>query len=389
MFRPSFLLSFLITHFLGNAYCSSNTLSLFIVMTHTSLPKLVVKSTSLQHNCRSLLSLCKSHNVSLAAVTKCFCADLRIAQVFFESGITTFADSRLSNLSKLRNHFSDNVSLLMLRLPMLSEVPNLVQVANMSLNSELKTIKAINNAALSLNKKHGVILMLDLGDRREGVDPDSAISIVEEVLKLSNINFMGIGVNLTCFGAVRPTKTNLNKLVQVANNVKNTFNIDFPIISGGGSTSLYLLEEESVPSITQLRVGEALLLGSDPATSLPLADCVSDAFTLHAEVIEVQSKPSLPEGELAVDAFGNVPVFEDRGRRRRAICSIGEQDVAVSGLTPLDQGVLVLGGSSDHLILDVEDSNHSIEVGTVLKFSCSYGALLRVFTSSYVNKEIV
>jgi Predicted amino acid racemase len=100
----------------------------------------------------------------------------------------------------------------------------------------------------------------------------------------------------------------------------------------------------------------------------------------------LRNKPSKPIGTIGADAFGKVPVFEDRGRRLRAIAAVGKQDAKIDGLAPLDPGVTVLGASSDHLTLDVEDCPTRPVLGGVMRFTLDYGAMLALTTSPYVEK---
>lgn len=82
-----------------------------------------------------------------------------------------------------------------------------------------------------------------------------------------------------------------------------------------------------------------------------------DVFRLEAEVVEVKEKPTYPQGELGADAFGRKPVYEDRGLRLRAILALGRADVGdMETSRPTMPGVTVIGGSSDHCILDVTDA---------------------------------
>ena len=133
------------------------------------------------------------------------------------------------------------------------------------------------------------------------------------------------------------------------------------------------------------------MLGVDPATRLPIPglDLHTDALTLAVPVIECALKPSLPVGTCAQDAFGTTPTFVDRGERRRAICALGRQDAPAEGLTPLDPSVIVLGASSDHLMLDVDALSEPPSIGDVIEFRPGYSATLGLFTSGYVDKRLV
>jgi predicted amino acid racemase len=107
------------------------------------------------------------------------------------------------------------------------------------------------------------------------------------------------------------------------------------------------------------------------------------------EVVEIKEKPSLPIGEIGMDAFGNVPKYEDKGILKRAIVGIGKQDIDIEGIVPIDSDIEILGASSDHMILNVSNSKQCYEVGDKVEFLVEYGGLLTSCTSKYVHKELV
>jgi predicted amino acid racemase len=121
----------------------------------------------------------------------------------------------------------------------------------------------------------------------------------------------------------------------------------------------------------------------------PFPNTRPDAFVLQAEIVELKTKPSQPIGLIGLDAFGKPPVFEDKGMRVRAILGIGKQDVAADGLRPLDKGIEIVGGSSDHIILDLTEAEGQYQVGDIVSFTVAYECLLKVSTSPYVEKIVV
>ena len=276
---------------------------------------------------------------------------------------------------------------------MQSEADEVVRYSDLSLNSEIETIKKLNKAAENQNKTHKILLMIDLGDLREGIffkDEEDIYLAVEEILLLKNIELYGLGVNLTCYGAVIPKNENLSILVETAAKIEEKFNIKLQMISGGNSSSVYLIGKKELPEkINNLRVGEAFLLGDETAYSEMLDGFYDDAFVLEAEIIELKEKQTVPVGETGVDAFGNKPVYEDLGVIKRAIIAVGRQDVDPYNLHPIDSKISVLGASSDHLILNVQDSDVEYKTGDIVKFKLSYSSLLRATTSSYVQKIYV
>ena len=147
---------------------------------------------------------------------------------------------------------------------------------------------------------------------------------------------------------------------------------------------------DTIPEeITQLRIGESIVLGRETAYGLPVPNCYEDVFTLKGEIVEIKSKPTVPTGTIGMDAFGNNPDFEDKGIRRRAIIALGRQDIRVEGLMPMDTNISIFGASSDHLILDVTDSKKELTVGDIVDFKIDYGCLLAAMTSPYVEKYYI
>lgn len=351
-------------------------------------PKLIIDLKKVQNNLDKITEIVKGSGCSLMIVTKGYSGDMEIYKLLEKSQIDYLADSRIQNLKKYETTTKKKV---LLRLPMNSEASEVVKYSDISLNSELKTIRNLNEAAKEQNKIHKILLMIDLGDLREGIffkNEDDIYEAVEEILKLKNIQLFGLGVNLTCYGAVIPKKDNLSVLVEIALKIEQKYNIKLNMISGGNSSSIYLIGKKELPEgINNLRVGEAFLLGGETAYSQPLEGFYDDAFTLEAEIIELKEKQSVPIGETGVDAFGNKPVYEDRGIIQRAIIAVGRQDVDPDNLHPIDTKIDILGASSDHLILDMSKSDREYKVGDTVNFKLSYSSLLRASTSGYVAKE--
>jgi predicted amino acid racemase len=159
------------------------------------------------------------------------------------------------------------------------------------------------------------------------------------------------------------------------------------VVSGGNSSSFYLIERGELPAgINNLRLGEAFIVGREAAYKTRIKNTFDDAVILEAQIIEAQTKPSLPLGERGLDAFEGRPVFKDQGMIRRAICAVGRQDLELGGIIPLDKGLEILGASSDHLIVNVDSSARDYKTGDTVSFIPNYTALLRLFTSRYIGR---
>lgn len=349
-------------------------------------PQIRINRTKILHNTRHVVEECHSRGIEVAGVTKLFCGHPEIAAVFVSGGVDLLADSRISNLRRLA---SFNLPKMLLRTPMISQASEIVQWSDMALVSEPSTVGALSRESCLLKKTYGIILMIDLGDLREGIYHEDEIhKAVEAVLSFPFIHLKGIGTNLTCFGGVIPTKQHMETLIDIKEKIERQHQISIETISGGNGSTLSLFAENLLPNgINQLRLGSSLTMGiglnDDPIAGLEL-----DAFTIVAEITEVREKPSMPRGEIGLDAFGRKPAFKDRGLRLRALCALGRQDVQPDHLQPMTPGIEMLGASSDHLILDITEAEETIKVGDCISFLPTYGGVLSAMNASDVEKVI-
>jgi len=326
--------------------------------------------------------------VEIVGVTKVTCGTPDVARAMLAGGVSALGESRLENVERLRAAGID-APVWLLRAPTPGLADETVRLVDVCAISELDIAVALNAAAARAGRLHRVLAMVDVGDLREGMLPRELPAFVDAVERLANLELIGIGTSLTCYGAIVPDERNLGELVALGEAAQRQVGRGL-LVSGGSSTSIApVLDGRSPVGIDNLRIGEAIVLGVDPATRQPIRGLSlhPDAIRVAAPVIECKVKPSLPIGTSMQDAFGSVPVFEDRGERLRAICALGRQDAPAEGLRPVDPRIVVLGASSDHLVLDVEDLPMAPRIGEAIEFFPGYSATLQLFTSPYVGKE--
>jgi predicted amino acid racemase len=353
-----------------------------------SSPTLTIDLDKIEHNARTIVRLCQAHGIQVTGVTKCVCGNPEVARAMLRGGVAGIADSRLPNIHHL--HTAGVEADMLLRLPALSAVEEVLASVQVSLNSELSVLRALSAAAVRGGVVHEVVLMLDLGDLREGVWVDDFLPLAREVSALPGIRIKGVGGNLACFGGVVPSADNMRVLVEQAEAVEALLGARLDWISGINSSGLELIATGGMPArVNHARIGEAILLGRETERRRAWPDTFQDAFVLRAEVLELQRKPSVPVGERSEDAFGERHDFEDRGVRLRALLNVGREDVDVDGIVPDDARIRVLGATSGYLVADVTDATGGVRVGDELAFSLSYSALLAAMTSEYVHKHIV
>ena len=116
-------------------------------------PQLLIDLEKLNQNLETLSRLAKEGDCSLMIVTKSFCADTRIVDEILEhDAVEYLADSRIRNIASYadRAHIAGKETVL-LRLPMVSEVEEVVRFADLSLNSEIESIRLLDREATRQN----------------------------------------------------------------------------------------------------------------------------------------------------------------------------------------------------------------------------------------------
>lgn len=344
-------------------------------------PRVEINLQYLKENVAAIVEKCKPYGIDIAGVIKGTTGIPQCAEMFAEGGAKLIASSRLEQIEDARDYGID-LPYLLLRVPMMSELSEVVRLCDISLNSEVSVLQALNAEAKKQGKIHKVILMADLGDLREGFwnkdEMRKAAIMVEN--DLTNLHLAGVGTNLGCYGSIEATADKLDELVEIAEKIESEIGRTLEYISGGATTSLMRIFDGDMPArINLLRVGEGILLARDLHNffGYDLSFMHQDVYTLKAEVIEVKDKPSHPIGKISIDAFGHTPEYTDRGIRKRALLGIGKVDYgSIDEIFPKEKGIEIIGASSDHTILDVEDAGRELKPGDIVEFAINYASIV-------------
>ena len=363
-------------------------------MLYQNYPCLEVNLGYLKENVEVVVKNCGKYGISVAGVMKGPSGIPECSRQFQDGGCRYIASSRIDQLAAAVES-GISIPTLLIRIPMLSDVQNVIRYADYSLESEISVLEALNEEAGRQHKTHRVIIMADLGDLREGFwDKDEMVEVCARVENdLAHLELAGVGTNVGCYGSVLATPEKLEELVVIARRVEKRIGRKLEIVSGGASSSYMRVLDGNIPEgITNLRIGEQILLARDLDVfyGYDLRDMHQDVFTLKTELIEVKVKPTHPVGELGVDAFGRKQHYEDRGIRKRALAAIGKVDYgSIEEIFPREPGVEVIGASSDHTILDIQDAKRDLQVGDVLEFDIDYASLVYLSNVRDVRIEFV
>ena len=346
---------------------------------------LTVDLAKVEQNAAAIVAQCAAHGIAVTGVTKGLCGEPEVAAAMLRGGVESIGESRLENIRRLRAGGIE-ADVMLLRIPSLSHVDDVTALTQSSCNADLDVIAGLGAAAARRGHSHPVIVMVDLGDLREGVWPDELVRFVRAVRGVDGVCLAGVGANLACFGGVAPSAENMGLLVALVEQVEVELDVRVERVSGGNSSALRLVAAGEMPArVDHLRIGEAILLGRETVERAPWPGTVQDAVELHGEVLELRRKPSVPLGRRGEDAMGHVPEFADRGWLDHALVNLGTVDTDVTGLSPVDGRLRVLGASSDYLVLDVSDAHGELRVGASVSFRPGYGAMVTAASSPYVE----
>lgn len=346
-------------------------------------PSLNIDCAKVCHNAQYLMAKLALKNISVTPVTKVFSGHPIIAKMLIDAGAEMFADSRVENIQRLTKA-GIFVPKMLIRTPMLSQVTSVVKWCDISMNTEVEVIQKLSSVAKQLNITHGIIIMIELGDLREGIMPEFIIDFIHEIIAFPNIIIRGIGANLACRYGIATDDKNMLLLSNIADEIEAKFDLKLDIISGGNTASIdWALNHTGSTRVNNLRIGEAIFLGFDSLTQEKVEGLYTDAITLTAEVIESKIKPSLPWGNRGANAFGEKIYTSERGAVSQVILALGRQDACITGLRA-PKGIIIKSSTSDHLI--IETSGKPLLVGQTVQFNLDYSALLSSMSSGYVHK---
>ena len=345
----------------------------------------------LKQNFDYLKILFEENEISWGVVSKLFCGNRAYLKELIDLGVTEIHDSRISNLAKVKE-INPEIQTVYIKPASKRNIEKMVKYADVSLNSELTTIRWISEEAVKQDRKHKIIIMVETGDLREGVMGDHLIDFYSKIFELPNIQIVGLGTNLNCLNGVMPSADKLIQLSLYKQIIELKFNIEIPWVSAGTSVTIPLMLHQQLPKgVNHFRIGETLYFGVDLFEEKIIDGMNGDVFELYAEIIEMQEKPLLPSGALAANPQGEVIEIDETlyGKSSfRAILDIGLLDVDPKYLIPEDGEFEILGASSDMIILNLGLNPKAYKVGDLVKFSLKYMGALGIMNSSYVDKKV-
>jgi ornithine racemase len=347
--------------------------------------------SELRHNFEFLDKLFKQHGIKWGITTKLLCGSRGFLEEVINLGIGEVHDSRISNLRVIKEIDPDTVTIY-IKPPPKDAIPDVIRYADISLNTELSTLHELSDEAVKQKRIHKVIIMIEMGDLREGVMREDLIQFYEKVFRLPGIEVVGLGTNLNCLHGVMPDGDKLIQLALYKQIIELRFKKEIPLVSGGTTVTIPLLLRNQLPvGVNHFRVGEALFFGKNLFTDGVIEGMSDRVLELYSQIIEISEKPVVPMGELGVNPQGKTASIEedDYGKTSyRAIIDIGVLDIQPDYLIPVNKKIKIQDASSDMLILDVGTNEEGYKVGDMIRFKLKYMGALGLMSSDYIDKRI-
>lgn len=365
------------------------------------MAELQINIGEIRHNIIKLNKYFKKHNIKWSLITKVFSGDKEFMQQILTPDIIkdihSVGDSRLSNLIKLKE-LNPELKTIYIKPPAQAYVEDVVRYADVSLNSSFKTISALNKAAKKQNKVHEIIIMVELGELREGVNREDLFDFYNSIFKLDNINVIGLGSNLGCMYGVEPTYDKLLQLNLYKELIEAKHGSKLELVSGGSSITLPLVENNTMPKdVNHFRIGEAAFFGTSPLDNNQFLDLNTDIFNFYTQIIELEEKDIVPDGIINEASIGHSADFKDADlgkKAHKAILDFGLLDVGQEGLTPDDKAIKFVGITSDMTVVDLgdnvtKDGKQKYRIGDKLCMDADYISVARLLNSKYIEKTFI
>lgn len=350
-----------------------------------------LSTDKLKANYQFLDNLFKSKNIEWSVVTKMMCGNKEYLTELLKFDIKQACDSRVSNLKAIKAIRPD-IETIYIKPPAKKAISSVVKYADISMNTEISTIQHLSREAVKQNKKHKIIIMLEMGELREGVMHENFINFYEKVFSLENIEVVGLGTNLNCMYGVLPSHDKLIQLSIYKQLVEAKFNRKIKYLSGGSSVTIPLIFQNLLPKvINHFRVGETLYLGTDVYNDDIIEGMEVDVFQFYAQIIELKQKPSVPIGEMGTNLEGDTYDFsseEGHEKSCRAIIDVGLLDVDKQHITPADPDIKIVGVSSDVTVIDLGKNQKGYKTGDYIRFKLDYTGTLKILNSKYIDKIV-
>ena len=362
------------------------------------MARLVINTDQIVRNIEKISSFLQGKKIQWSLIVKILSGHKDLLKEIL-SGISTekihsVGDSRLTGLRALKE-INPELTTMYIKPPAHNNIKQVVKYADISLNSSSATIEALNREAKNQGKFHKVIIMIDMGELREGIMGENLEEFYRKVFTLSNIEIIGIGTNLGCLFGVEPTRDKLVQLSLYKQLIDAIFKTRLPLISGGSSITLPLTARNKIPfAVNHFRIGEAAFMGTSPLDGKRFRNLSDKGFEYSAQILQIEEKEHEPDGVIGQGHVGKTSeeIIRDENTSFKALLDFGIIDVDPNDLIPVNKSVRFFGTTSDLTIYDLGNNRKKngtplYRVGEIIRFKPDYMAVARLMNSKFIEKD--
>lgn len=352
---------------------------------------LTIHSARIIENIRKLNDYLESNKINWTLITKMLNGYKPILEKLLKNDeikrLHSIGDARISNLKNIKEIRPDIVTMY-IKPPAFNQVKNVIKYADISLNSNIQTLEKLNEEAGRAGILHRVVIMIEMGELREGILRENILNFYKRAFDMDNIEIIGIGTNLGCMYGVEPTYDKLIQLSLYKQLIESMFGKKLELVSGGSSITLPLIARKKVPNeVNHFRIGETAFLGVSPLNGKKFKNLSTTAFDFTGEILEFEKKGNVPDGTIGNAAIGQTSGFDsnDYHESWRCIVDFGEIDVDVNNLKVKDNKLNFVGTTSDMTVFDMAEDSKKYGVGDRVHFQPNYMAVARLTNSKYMT----
>ena len=341
---------------------------------------LEINIEDIKNNFQKIQSLCDANSLELVTVSKVCLSHAAIVMPLIELGAQFIADCYFQNMAK----YSGKARRMALK----------TRVSDVSRADEcevwcLSDMKILEQLSARRGQNVSVMLNLELGDMRDGIELDQMGKFLKKALKLPGIEVYGVGGNLGCLMGKLPDTQTMEMLDNMVAFVQKDIGYTIPVVSLGGTLMLDMIKNKQIsPNVNQVRIGEAIFFGYNMSYKKPIPEVSQKTFRFSSEILEIQVKNIIEDQKSGYNAFGQKNKAIGHGKRKRAVLDFGELAGFPPGLEPLHNGMELAGYSHNHTVVDVTDCEEDFAAGDLIHFRPNYSSTAHAILSPFVDKKI-
>ncbi len=365
------------------------------------MPKICLNRSALEHNLRIITRLASRWNFQWLPVLKMVASYPPIKNFLRANGYpvtgTADIDEYLCSgaVPTPDAHVYINIA-------PLQRAEDVVRRFQRSAVSSREGLRAMEQAAAQTGLRHEILLMIDLGDGREGIpvgpELDSLLKSIERHPP-AHARIAGIGATLGCMSGLCPDDGIMRRLIGIMKDIRNV--IPSPAtVSLGGSIfwNWFALHHDSFHEEIQkipgwkieLRMGDPLLVGFDMYrnTAFLGGNFRRDVFELQAQVLEVQKKHPHKDGTYVTNGHGGHLDETCIRPRIQALLDCGILHTDVTDIKPDWPEAELINYSGNYTVFDVTKCPQRPVQGDVVRFYPGYWAVARAFRTPQTEKTV-